>query len=332
MTDDTTSVNPEPKRKRGNYVKLQRSIWTDRDFTALSSEAQWLYLALISQPDITHVGIVPYMPSRWVRLSVDATLDATLAATLELTERNYVAVDQETGELWVRSYIVHDEAYRLTNGKKSLENAHSKVYSPTLRNLIREVLATVEVTVASTVDARVSAHKTETMRHEPAAAAVTVPVSSKPHPLRRKVLVAAAAEVIAKQGTKATNLTGLSISVADRLTKDHPDVDAWIDEHGEDGAIAMILEAEFPQAQSTYEYTPRDPEVALKAARNFGRAVKQQHHDNYGPNEWDAMRDSFIRELPWEARQQDDVDAWIAAATEAYDEYNPSNVRELRPA
>ena len=333
MSDDTTPVNPGANRKRGNYVKLQRSIWTDTDFTALSDKAQWVYLMLISQPDMTHVGIVPYMPARWCRLTLTATLESTLAATLELVERNYVVIDEETGELWVRSYLVHDEAYKLTNGKKSLENAHSKVYSPRLRNLIREVLATVDVTVDATLEARVSAHKTETSIHETAPAAAAVTVVSKPHALRRKVLVAAAAEIIRKQGARADNPTGLAIRVSDRLATDYPDVDAWIEEHGEEEAAAMVVRADTGTSGTEWEPQPIDPEMMLRPARAFGRSVKQSHLDNYAPTELDGMRLSFLAELPYEARTTSDPDAWIAAATLAYDTYGIlPNVTELRPA
>lgn len=331
MTERNTPVNREAKQQRDNYVKLQRSIWTDPDFTTLSQRAQWAYLMLISQPDITHVGVVPYMPARWVRLSVSATLESTVSATVELIERGYIVVDEETGELWVRSYVIYDRAWKLTNGPKSLMAAHAKVYSPRLRNLIRDVLATVDVTVdvtvESTVDVTVSAHKTRDSEKEAAPAALTV-VPSKPHALRRKVLLAAAAEIIRKQGTRADNPTGLAIRVADRLNSTYGALaDAWIEEHGEEEATAMVVAADTgrPVATDQVDYAP-DPEVALRPARAFGRSVKQSHLDNYTENEQQYMRESFINELPYEARHARDKDAWAQAALEAYDAYAPQAV------
>ncbi len=46
------------------YVKLYRSVWQDPDFVALPPAAQRLYFLLISQPDLTHVGVLPLMPAR----------------------------------------------------------------------------------------------------------------------------------------------------------------------------------------------------------------------------------------------------------------------------
>lgn len=138
------------------YVKLLRTIWTDPDFIALTGEQQRLYILLISQPDISHVGVLPLMPARWARLSADAS-PATVRSTLDaLAVDNFVMLDEDTEELLVRTYIVHDEAWRLTNGKKSLLNAYARVLSRPLREVIEPMLlrvgATVESTVKVTVD------------------------------------------------------------------------------------------------------------------------------------------------------------------------------------
>lgn len=134
------------------YVKLQRSIWQDPEFVQLPPGAQRLYLLLISQPDITHVGILPLMPARWSRFCADSTPADVRTDLSTLVAARFVLVDESTEEVWVRSYLVHDEAYNLTNGKKSLARAHAQVLSAALRNAIARVLVTVDVTVDSTLE------------------------------------------------------------------------------------------------------------------------------------------------------------------------------------
>ena len=137
------------------YVKLQRSIWQDPDFLRLDCSAQRLYLLLISQPDITHVGVLPLMPGRWSRLSAN-TQPVDISADLAVLESSrFVVIDRDTEELLVRTYLVYDEAHKLTNGSKSLVSAHERVLSQQLRDTLTDVLSTVGVTLTSTLTVRV---------------------------------------------------------------------------------------------------------------------------------------------------------------------------------
>ena len=242
------------------YVKLHRSIWNDPDFIALSPLAQRLYLLLMSQPDISHVGIVPLMPARWARLSPETNAGQMLDLLDELSATNFVLYDEETGEVLVRSYAVYDEANKLRNGPKSLVNAHGRVYSARLRNVIMGVLSTLDVTVESTVeptvtatvDLTVSAHKTSNMRHEPAPA-------KRPHDLRRSTLFAAAEIIIERlpPAREPDNPVGYKIRVADRLAAAHPDVDELLSTHAQEVVVEMIVEREAPVSTVESFYAPR---------------------------------------------------------------------------
>ena len=162
------------------YVKLIRAIWKDEDFKALAGEEQRVYLMLISQADISHVGVLPLMPARWARLSADASPDSLRSSLTKLADARFVVLDYDTEAVLARTYLVHDEAYRLTNGKKSLLSAYARVLSEHLQNTIAPLLATVGVTVEPTVSARVdssqqpaAAAAPTTNTDEPAAAAST---------------------------------------------------------------------------------------------------------------------------------------------------------------
>ena len=160
------------------YVKLFRSIWQDDDFKALAAEDQRAYLMLISQSDLSHVGVLPLMPSRWARLAPDTDADSVRASLTHLAVDNFIVVDESTEEVLVRSYLIHDEAFKLTNGKKSLLAAYERVLSRPLRQVIETLLLRVGVTVVPTLDGTVDVSQQQqqqpaaiTSSHEPAAAA-----------------------------------------------------------------------------------------------------------------------------------------------------------------
>ena len=166
------------------YVKLLRSIWTDPDFIALTVDAQRLYMLLMSQDNLSHVGVLPLTPGRFSGLAGDTNTANIRLALTELEAARFIIIDETAEEIWVRSYITHDEAFKLTNGKKSLVNAYAEVFSKVLRPLIRAALTTVGVTVESTVNATVEV--TVELSQQPAALILKPSTSSssqQPSPL-----------------------------------------------------------------------------------------------------------------------------------------------------
>lgn len=210
------------------YVKLQRSIWQDADFIALHADEQRTYMLLISQGDISHAGILPLTPGRWARLSNGATVASTRASVDKLVAANFLQIDEETEEVLVRSYLVHDEAYKLTNGTKSLLAAYERVLSPRLQRVVAGQLATVGVTVPSTVPPRVEVSQQTAaipLTHEPAASSPTEPESAdgdEPHP--GDDVAAAALSILIEHRvttTAKTNPEGLRFALQRDLPDEH---------------------------------------------------------------------------------------------------------------
>jgi len=55
-----------------HYAQLATSIWRPGDeFSQLSVTAQWVYIMLISQPDISAAGVLPLALKRWSARSKD---------------------------------------------------------------------------------------------------------------------------------------------------------------------------------------------------------------------------------------------------------------------
>lgn len=92
------------------YAPLHTEIWNDREFVALSAHAQRLYLLAISQPNITWAGTVPYTARRWATLASDTTAKTISRAAVELAKAGLVMLDENTEEMWVRSFIKYNAA------------------------------------------------------------------------------------------------------------------------------------------------------------------------------------------------------------------------------
>lgn len=129
----------------GKYTKLLRSIWRDPDFIALTADEQRMYMLLISQPDISTCGVLPLFVDRWAKFACDTNADLVRNAVqgLEEGDNPFVVTDDDTLELWVRSYIKHDDLLSQPNGRTSIRNAMHAVASPLLREQISNYYETL---------------------------------------------------------------------------------------------------------------------------------------------------------------------------------------------
>lgn len=124
-----------------SHATIYGTAWaTDSAFRELPSDVQLLYIALLAQPDLNLCGVMPFIPQRWERFAPDFTGGrvADLVATLELN--GYVVTDQETVELWVRSFMYHDRVLAQPQVAMAAARAFDAVQSPTLRHLIVQSL------------------------------------------------------------------------------------------------------------------------------------------------------------------------------------------------
>lgn len=114
------------------YARIFATIWSDPDFVARTANAQRLYLLLVTQPDVSHCGVLPLTERRWARLALDTDVDSVRAALTELEANAFVIVDEHTEEVLIRSYIKHDGQWASPNGQKAIEKARSRVLSTPL--------------------------------------------------------------------------------------------------------------------------------------------------------------------------------------------------------
>jgi|SRR5215472_1040264 len=119
-------------------ARIFTSIWADPDFRALPMGAQHLYLFLVSQPDLSHCGVIALRPKRWAAMTDGMTV-AALEKNLEALEgcmRPFIITDAAKGELLIRSLVRRDRILRSPKMANPLAADLAVVESDRLRSVI----------------------------------------------------------------------------------------------------------------------------------------------------------------------------------------------------
>lgn len=118
-------------------ARLLTSVWTDADWLALSAGAQRLYMVLLSQPKLSLAGCLDVMPARWASTAPDETEESVRANLAELAAGWFVVVDDETGELVIRTFVRADIGPKAnSNLVKGMWGAWEAILSPKLRKIV----------------------------------------------------------------------------------------------------------------------------------------------------------------------------------------------------
>jgi hypothetical protein len=121
-----------------SYAKLLTSIWRDTDFLRLTSAAQRTYMLLLSQPDLSPVGVLTVAERRLADLAPDTTPAQVRKALTALQAASFVVLDDGTSEVWVRSFLHHDGVLTSPNVLKAAARSFTAVHSATIREHILE--------------------------------------------------------------------------------------------------------------------------------------------------------------------------------------------------
>jgi hypothetical protein len=95
-----------------SHARIVTSIWADRHFKTLSSDAQRLYFLLLSQPDLNHAGALSLTVRRWAGLSADREEALVRSSLSELEALRYIVVDYDTEEVVIRTFVRNDGVWK----------------------------------------------------------------------------------------------------------------------------------------------------------------------------------------------------------------------------
>jgi len=115
------------------YGRIASTIWTDPDFLDLNSEPQRLYLFLLSQPDLSHAGLLPLRERRWGKKVSGGSSRSIMAALETLADTRFVVVDQDTEEVLIRTMVRNDGVWRQPKVMIRMREDARLIESPHLR-------------------------------------------------------------------------------------------------------------------------------------------------------------------------------------------------------
>jgi len=124
-------------------ARIAVSIWSDGDFLALSPLAQRMFMFLLSQPDLTHDGVLALRERRWSKTAAGLTPAQVSEHLAELVAARFIVIDEDTEELLIRSFIRRDKVYRQPNVLRAAADHLEVVTSPIIRAAIAEELRRV---------------------------------------------------------------------------------------------------------------------------------------------------------------------------------------------
>ncbi len=118
------------------YARVKITIWTDPDFRAVSEAAQRLYFLLLTSPSTNLCGVSDWRESRLRALASNSTVDGLRNAAWELGEANLIAIDPDTEEVLIRSFVRHDGVLKSPNMTAALVKDYASIASQKLMALV----------------------------------------------------------------------------------------------------------------------------------------------------------------------------------------------------
>lgn len=118
------------------------SIWRDRDFVALKPAAKLVYLALLSQPNVNHLGLMDLTYDRWAR-DLNGSTEWVRACVAELEAARFVVVDAAAEQLLIRSFMRNDGVAASPNLLLSAANSLGYVASAKIATALLDELALI---------------------------------------------------------------------------------------------------------------------------------------------------------------------------------------------
>lgn len=115
------------------HARISYKMWRDKEFRALPRDAQTMYMQLLSQKEINNAGILPLLESNWARGCDDLTVDDVRRDLDRLQAERFVFFDEETNEVFIRSFIRNDGIVKQPNLLKNAYRCAEQVESHTLR-------------------------------------------------------------------------------------------------------------------------------------------------------------------------------------------------------
>lgn len=116
-----------------DFAAIGTDLWQEPSIRGLEPYDQRTYLLAYTQPLLNRCGVTPFHLGRWASVARKDTPAKLRASLLRLCASRHLAVDWDTDELFVRTYIRHDGLLRKPNMVVALVRDFPTIYSDSLR-------------------------------------------------------------------------------------------------------------------------------------------------------------------------------------------------------
>lgn len=118
------------------YRMVFTTIWADPDFKALSESAQRLYMLMLTHPSLSACGVLDWREAKLAAFAADSDVRTLRRAAYELGRGGFIAVDPETEEALVRSFVRHDGKLKSPNPTRAVVKAYGAIGSRKLMQIV----------------------------------------------------------------------------------------------------------------------------------------------------------------------------------------------------
>lgn len=118
------------------YSRIKLTIWNDPDFQALTYRAQWLYFVMLTHPTLNACGVIDWREPKLTHYASGITVRELRAAAYELGHGGFIAIDPDTEEAVIRSFVRHDGGMKSPNMVKAIVRAHGGIASRKIKAIV----------------------------------------------------------------------------------------------------------------------------------------------------------------------------------------------------
>lgn len=117
-------------RDRAN---IRTDMISDDDYRDLTHSEQWLYKLLLIHPSLSYAGVADWRPGKLASTSGDLNADQIRRIGAGLQAKHFIHVDEDTEEVFVRSFVKHDGLLKQYRLPVSMANDYAAISSKEIR-------------------------------------------------------------------------------------------------------------------------------------------------------------------------------------------------------
>lgn len=119
-----------------DHARMRLDMWSDEDYTNLTSSEQWLYERLLMHAGLSYCGVTEWRPGRLAASAIELTAADVEMFAVGLELKTFLVVDRDTEEVLIRSFVKHDKLMDKWNMAAAVANSFHRVASKPLRGVI----------------------------------------------------------------------------------------------------------------------------------------------------------------------------------------------------